>query len=69
MLSKIMPVLKEIIDYPTIILIVGTGIFTFISDINYYKKRGYVKETKIIKGFTYSYISIGLIMYVFLLIT
>lgn len=68
MLSKIMPILKDIIDYPTIILIVATGIYTFVSDTYYYKKRGYVREVRIIKGIMYSYITIGVFMYAFLLI-
>lgn len=68
MLSKMIPILKDIIDYPTISIIVITGIYTFISDTYYYKKRGLIKEIKIIKGILYSYISIGIAMYVFLLI-
>lgn len=68
MLSKILSIFKQIIDYPTIIIIVLTGIYTFTSDAYYYKKRGYPREVKIIKGIFYSYMTIGGIMYILLLI-
>lgn len=67
MLSKIIATLKNTVDYPTIVIIVLTGIYTFISDNNYYKRKGLIKETKIIKGIMYSYITIALAMYVFLI--
>ncbi len=68
MLSKMLSILKQRIDYPTIIIIIITAIYIFTSDTYYYKKRGYLREVKIIKGIFYSYMTIGGIMYILLLI-
>ncbi len=61
-------VIKEINNYPTILIILGIGIFALLLDGPRYKKRGYIKEVKIIKGIFYTHMLLGGIMYILLLI-
>ena len=72
MLSKLakmfIGVIKEINNYPTILIILGIGIFALLLDGPRYKKRGYIKEVKIIKGIFYTHMLLGGILYILLLI-
>lgn len=69
MFAKILNILKGITNYKTILIIIGVGIFTLLADGKAYKQKGYIKEVKIVKFISYSYITIGGLMYVLLLLT
>lgn len=60
-------ILKERNNYSTILIILGIGIFTLIIDAPKYKNRGYIKEVRIIKAISFSYMVLGSIMFVLLL--
>lgn len=49
-------------------MIIAVGLFTLILDGKAYKDKGYTKEYKIIKAISYSYMGIGGILYILLLI-
>jgi len=67
LLSKILNILKGIIDYKTILIIIGVGIVTLLMDGKAYKDKGYIRELKIVKWISYSYMTIGGLMYILLL--
>lgn len=64
--SKLLSILKGIIDYYTILIIIGIAIFTLLFDGKRYKQKGYIKEMRIVKIISYSYIVIGCLMFILL---
>lgn len=68
MLANILEFLKGLNNYTTILMMVAVGIFTLLLDDKKFKRKGYIKELKILKVISYSYITIGGVMYVLLLI-
>lgn len=69
MFAKILNLIKGITNYKTILIIIGVGLFTLLADGKAYKQKGYIKELKIVKFISYSYITIGGLMYILLLLT
>ena len=69
LLDNTLHILKDRNNYASILIILGIGIFTLLIDAPKYKNRGYVKEVKIIKAISYSYMALGGIMFVLLLMT
>lgn len=67
MFAKIVEIIKRIIDYKIILIIIGAGLFTLLVDGKAYKKKGFIREVKIVKFISYSYIAIGGLMYILLL--
>lgn len=60
--------MKGLINNTTILMIIAVGLFTLILDGKAYKDKGYTKEYKIIKAISYSYMGIGGLLYILLLI-
>lgn len=67
-LSHLIQMLKEVNGYLTITIILAIALFMIVIDMPVYKRKGYLKEVKIIKVISYSYIALGGIMYILLLI-
>ena len=68
MLSKLLNILKGFINYTTILMIIAVGLFTLFFDGNRYRRRGYMRELRIVKIISYSYMGIGALMFILLLI-
>lgn len=68
MLSKILNAIRSITSYTAAIIIIGTALFSLLYDRPRYRRKGYIKETKIIKFLSYTYIFIGIGMFIILLI-
>ena len=64
---KLFKIIKGLINNTTILMIIAVGIFTLLVDGKRYKKKAYIKELKIIKIISYSYITIGSLLYRLLL--
>lgn len=64
---EIFGIIKGLINNFTILMIIIVGLFTLLVDGKRYKKKGYIKELKIIKVISYSYIIIGGLMYILML--
>ena len=64
---KLFEIIKRLINNTTILMIIAVGIFTLLVDGKRYKKKAYIKELKIIKIISYSYITIGSLLYILLL--
>ena len=69
MFYKLFEIIKGLINNITITMIVAVGLFTLLVDAKAYKKKGYMKEFRIAKGISYSYIVIGGLMYILILLT
>lgn len=69
MLLRILDMLRGIANYTSILIIIGIALFTLLFDGPRYAKIGYVKEVKIIKAISYTYIVIGGLIYILLLIS
>lgn len=67
MFYKLFNLVKGITNYTTILIIIGVGLFTLLVDGKSYKQKGYIRELKIVKWISYSYITIGGLMYILLL--
>jgi hypothetical protein len=65
--SKLLQALKGIISNYTILMIIAVGIFTLIFDGRRYRQKGYMRELKIVKIISYSYMVIGGLMFILLL--
>ncbi|WP_313755650.1 CLC_0170 family protein [Tissierella sp.] len=68
MFSKIHRILRELTDYYTILMIIAIGIFTLLIDGKRYRQKGYMRELRMVKIISYSYITIGGLLYVLLLL-
>jgi len=66
--SKIHRILRELTDYYTILMIIAIGIFTLLIDGKRYRQKGYMRELRMVKIISYSYITIGGLLYVLLLL-
>jgi hypothetical protein len=60
--------LRGLNNYITILMIIIVGLITLLLDDSSFKRRGYIRELKILKIISYSYIAIGGLMYILLLI-
>ncbi len=67
MFSKLLYALKGITNYYTILMIISVGLFTLLIDSKRYKQKGYIRELRIVKIISYSYMVIGALMFVLLL--
>lgn len=67
MFYKLFNSVKGITNYTTILIIIGVGLFTLLVDGKSYKQKGYIRELKIVKWISYSYITIGGLIYILLL--
>lgn len=65
--SKLLYALKGITNYYTILMIISVGLFTLLIDSKRYKQKGYIRELRIVKIISYSYMVIGALMFVLLL--
>ncbi len=68
MFNKLLSILKGIIDYYTILMIIAVGLFTLLIDSKEYKQKGYIRELRIVKIISYSYMVIGGLMFILLLL-
>lgn len=66
--SKTYKILRELTDYYTILMIIAIGIFTLLIDGKRYRQKGYIRELRMVKIISYSYITIGGLLYVLLLL-
>lgn len=67
MFYKIFLTMKRFLNNKTILMIIAVGLFTLLVDGKRYREKGYIRELKIIKLISYSYITIGGLMYILLL--
>lgn len=68
LLTKLLQIIKDLLNNITILMIISVGVFTLLIDGKAYKKKGYIKEYRIIRIISYSYMAIGGLMYILLLI-
>ena len=68
MFYKTMETMKVLVNNITILMIIAVALFTLFVDGKKYKSKGYIREFKIIRLISYSYITIGGLMYVLLLL-
>lgn len=62
-----MGIIRGILNNITILMIILVGIITLIIDGKKYKEKGHVRDYKIIKIISYSYMAIGGFMYILFL--
>lgn len=65
-MSKIIEILRDIFSNLTILIILFVALVTLLIDGKKFKDQDYIKEMKIVKAISYSYIAIGIIMFLFL---
>lgn len=65
-MSKFVGIIKNIFDNFTIIMIALVGLFTLLVDGPKLKNQGFTRELTIVKVISYSYIVIGIIMFIIL---
>ncbi|WMM24360.1 CLC_0170 family protein [Tissierella sp. MB52-C2] len=68
MYSELLRILRGLNNYTTILMTVIVGVFTLLLDDRKFKQKGYIRELKILKIISYSYIVIGGLMYILLLV-
>lgn len=68
MFNKLLYALKGITNYYTILMIIAIGLFTLLVDSKRYRQKGYIRELRIVKIISFSYIAIGGLMYILLLL-
>lgn len=66
LLSRFAEIIKGIFDNFTIIMIILVALFGLFIDGPNLKNKGFVRELKIVKVISYSYIAIGIIVIIFL---
>ncbi|SDW79463.1 CLC_0170 family protein [Tepidimicrobium xylanilyticum] len=62
----IMLILKTVFDKYAIIVILLTVLFSLLIDAPKYRAKGFFKECKIVRIFSYLYIIIGIMIFIFL---
>ncbi len=67
MFLKLVNGVKQISSYGNVFIIIAVSLFTLLVDGKSYKQKGYVRELKIIKIISYSYITIGGLMFILML--
>lgn len=65
-MSKFIGISKSIFDNFTLIIIILVGLATLLIDGPKLKNKGFTKELTIVKIISYSYIVLGIIMFVLL---
>ncbi|NLW40523.1 MAG: hypothetical protein GXY96_06300 [Tissierellia bacterium] len=65
-MNRTIPVFKNSFGNYTIILFILVALFSLIVDGPKYNKKGFVKEYRIVRIISYLYISLGIIIFVFL---
>ena len=65
-MNKIIPVFKNSFGNYTIILFILVALFSLIVDGPKYNKKEFLREYRIVKILSYLYISLGIIIFVFL---
>ena len=65
-LSKFIEISKNIFDNFTLVIIILVGLSTLLIDGSRLKNKGFTKELTIVKIISYSYIVLGIIMFVLL---
>lgn len=65
-MSKFTGIIRGMFDNFTIIMIILVALFTLLVDGPNLKNKGFARELKIVKAISYSYIAIGIIVFIFL---
>lgn len=68
MFNKILELLKRITSYTTVLMFIGVGLFNLFYEIARYKRRGLIREVKVIRAISYSYLGLGAIMFLLLIL-
>lgn len=68
MFSRLPGILRELTSYYTILTIIAVGLFTLLVDSKRYRQKGHMRELKIVKIISYSYITIGGLLYILILL-
>lgn len=63
---KTIEILRIVFSNLTILIILFVGLVTLLIDGKKFKDKGYIKEVKIVKAISFSYIAIGVLMFLFL---
>ncbi|MCF6462342.1 CLC_0170 family protein [Clostridium sp. Cult1] len=66
---KIVGSIKSIFDNISILIIILVALFSLLIDGPNYKNQGFIREYRIVKIISYSYIALGIIIFIFLRIT
>ncbi len=67
MLFKLLGIIKGLLNNMTLVMIILVGLFTLLIDGKRYKRKGHIRDFKIIRIISYSYMAIGGLMYILLL--
>ncbi|CCQ93893.1 hypothetical protein CULT_1560009 [[Clostridium] ultunense Esp] len=63
---KITPYIKGVFDNLTIVMVLLVALFLLLVDGPNFKNRGFLKEYRIVQIISYSYIVLGIIIFIFL---
>lgn len=63
MLPKIFSIVKSISNY-TSVIIIGSALFSLLYDVPKYRRMGYIREVRFIKAISFSYMIIGISMFI-----
>lgn len=63
---KIIGPLKEIFDNFSLFIIILVALFSLLVDGPNFKKKGFIKEYRMVKIISYSYIALGIILFILL---
>lgn len=63
---KVTPYIKSVFDNFTVVMIILVALFLLFVDGPNYKNRGFLKEYRIVQIISYSYIVLGIIIFIFL---
>ncbi|HEY8363575.1 MAG TPA: CLC_0170 family protein [Tissierellaceae bacterium] len=64
MLPKIFSIVKSISNYTSAIIIIGSALFSLLYDVPKYRRMGYIREVRFIKAISFSYMIIGISMFI-----
>ena len=65
-MSKYIAILKDIFNNFSLLIMIIVALFSLLIDGPNYKNKGFQREYKIVKIISYSYITIGIIMFILL---
>jgi len=63
LLPKIFSIVKSISNY-TSVIIIGSALFSLLYDVPKYRRMGYIREVRFIKAISFSYMIIGISMFI-----
>jgi hypothetical protein len=64
-LYKILEMFKSIFNSLALIIIIFIGLATLLIDGPRFKNKGFTKELRIVKTISYTYIALGIIIFIF----